>query len=346
LEKDTVADRSFFQELSIIRDGIGRAISLLDAILPDELKNNYRFRKFAESKLSSDRIRDRFRRDLLVADDPEKCILSLYDSLTSFRGVTGEILKARHITYLSYRNLGDLICKEIRDNRYMSPFRYEVSSDYDLIESKHLSAIVKSIEDRKLKRCISMSFVYLFRLLRYLGCIDTYGKKNIPPGCGLLILALANSELRWCVDFFRKELAGDHLNQFRPLFESIIFQLEMEQKRVFRKELKAVFMVKNPAKLRGKIENSRGILKNSIEQTVVQIAQAFTPSLSGEEIFPSFVTRLGQSLKLREDVFILSRIVELLDESMSDPVRRAALLEGLGNFLLYFESFTFRLLRH
>lgn len=191
-----------------------------------------------------------------------------------------------------------------------------------------------------------MSFLYLFRLLRYLGCIDTYGKKNIPPGCGLLILSLVNSELRYCVDFFRKELAGERIDQFRSLFESIIFQLEMEQKRVYRKELKAVFMVKNPAKLRGKIENSRGILKNSIEQTVVQIAQEFSPSISGEEIFPSFVTRLGQSLKLREDVFILSRIVDLLEEGINDPVRRATLLEGLRNFLLYFESFTFRLLRH
>lgn len=130
------------------------------------------------------------------------------------------------------------------------------------------------------------------------------------------------------------------------LFNSLIFQFSMESKRVFNQEMKHIFEMKSKRDIKGKIENSHGILKNLIEQNIVQIAEYCNPSITGEKIFSIFTTRYGQSQKLREDVFILHRILEIFEANLNDDTRRASLFESLKNYIFYFESFTFRLLRH
>lgn len=191
-----------------------------------------------------------------------------------------------------------------------------------------------------------MSFIFLFRQLRYLNCIDITTKRNISISCGLLILTLINSEIRHIIRFIEKETSREHFKQFRDFFHAIVFQISMEQKRVFHQELRNILQMKNIPNLRGKIENSHGILKNTLEQCIVQIAEIFNPSITGDQIFSSFITKLGQSLKLREDIFILHRILSFLERNLAYKDKRESLFESLKNFMLYFESFTFRLLRH
>jgi len=43
------------------------------------------------------------------------------------------------------------------------------------------------------------------------------------------------------------------------------------------------------------VENSHGILKDCFQQSVVQLAQAFDPSVQGTDIFPDFTARLESS---------------------------------------------------
>jgi len=103
---------------------------------------------------------------------------------------------------------------------------------------------------------------------------------------------------------------------------------------------------KAPQHFRGKIENSQGILKNLTEQSIVQLAQFFKPEVHGENIFRSFTTRFWQSLKLREDIFVLHRFLTLFEENASASEKRDNIFKSVKNFMLYFESFTFKLLRY
>jgi glutathionyl-hydroquinone reductase len=120
----------------------------------------------------------------------------------------------------------------------------------------------------------------------------------------------------------------------------------METKRVYLQELKEIMRKKAPQHFRGKIENSHGILKNLTEQSIVQLTQFFKPDVQGENIFESFTTRLWQSLKLREDIFVLHRFLTLLEEKTNLKEEMSVIFESLKNFMLYFESFTFKLLRY
>jgi len=120
----------------------------------------------------------------------------------------------------------------------------------------------------------------------------------------------------------------------------------METKRVYLQELRELLQKKSYQYIRGKIENSQGILENLMEQSILQISQFINSQIQGEDIFESVETRLQQSLKLREDIAALLRFLTLFGEKSPSPKERVEVFEVLKNFMLYFESFTFKLLRY
>ena len=131
------------------------------------------------------------------------------------------------------------------------------------------------------------------------------------------------------------------------LLKSISYQFSMETKRVYLQELKDIMRKKAPQHFRGKIENSHGILKNLTEQSIVQLAQFFKPEIQGKNIFDSFTTRLCQSMKLREDIFVLHRFLILLeDKGRLLRKRHLMSLNQRKTLCAIFESFTFKLLRY
>jgi hypothetical protein len=110
--------------------------------------------------------------------------------------------------------------------------------------------------------------------------------------------------------------------------------------------LREILRKKAPQHFRGKIENCHGILTNLIEQSIVQITQFYRPDIQGRDIFESFTAKLVQSIKLREDLFVLHRFLMLIEEKMCLPEERPGIFKSIQNFMQYFESFTFKLLRY
>jgi len=346
IENQNLPTKNFHNELVVIRDAILRTLSILEVVIPESRKNAFWFRKFAETRFLSDHKRDYIMGSGEEPDDPESCIFMLYDSFINFKSIITDLVKSKKVGYISFVNMGDLIRREMRDNRHFNPFRTRINPEFDTIENNTITDIVKGIKDRKLKRSISMSFIFLFRLLRYLNCIDITTKRNISISCGLLILTLVRSEIRQLIKFFERELGKEHFSGVREIFQPLTFQFSIELKRVYHQELRNVLEMKTIRNLRGRIENSHGILKNLIEQSIVQIAEHFDPSIKGENIFITFITKLGQSMKLREDLYILHKMLTMFEENISVDTKRATIFDSLRNYMLYLESFTFKLLRY
>ncbi|UCG79075.1 MAG: hypothetical protein JSV21_04405 [Nitrospirota bacterium] len=346
IDQDNLTEKNFFNELIILRDSILRVLAILEVALPESKKNAFWFSKFAEAKFYSETKRDRSSKGNDNSEDPERYVFELYSSFINFKNLIVDILKAKNISYTSFKNVGDIIKKEIHENRYFSPFMIDIDPRYDIIVNREISGVVKKISDPTLKRNISMSFIFLFRLLRYLDCIDTNTKRRTSLTCGLLLLSMVRSEIRHIVKFLEGLIGRTDSEELKTVLQPIIFSLTIEQKRVYNQELRNILQAKNISNLRGRIENSLGILKNLIEQSIVQIAEHLYPDIKGENIFATFITRLGQSMKLREDIYILHELLMLFEESLSLRSGSGSSLSSLKNFMQYFESFTFKLLRY
>jgi len=344
--KENLAESNFYEELSTIRDVILRLIGILEIIIPESRRNAYWFQKFAETKFLTDRKRDKIREELYKQDTAEKGILLLYDSFANLKTLVTDLLKTGNIPYLSYLNAGQILSKEIRENNYFNPFKKEIDPEFDIIYNHEISDIVKGIKDLEIKKHISLITVYLFRFLRYLNHIDTTAQRTVSLNTALAILMLIRSEIKTLSNYIEKIINKISEPDMKMLLQSLSYQFSMETKRVYRQELKDILKKKAPGFFRGRIENSQGILKNLVEQSIIQIAGFYKQGLKGEDIFPSFTTRLEQSLKLREDILVLHKFLTLIQGASASPEKTVRIFEPMKNFMLYFESFTFKLLRY
>jgi len=342
LSREDMTGRSFFEEISAARDTILRIIGLMDMIIPESKKNAYWFQKFAHSKFLTDKKRDVLREELYKQDRPEKSFFLLYDSVVNLKGVITDILRTDHISYLTYANIGEIVGRELRENLHFNPFQKDLDPEFDIIENREISRVVKGIREQKMRKYVSVILLHMFRFLRYLRYADTSTRfGSLYPS--LLIILLLRSEGSMFVAYLDTVSRKSEDEEMR-MMRAISYQFTIEAKRVFLQELREIFKNRAPQYLKGKIENSHGILKNLTEQSVVQVVSFFDPDIRGSDIFDTFLTKREQSIRLREDILVLERFLALVQEGT--PEKRLQVFDALRNFMLYFQSFTFKLLRY
>jgi hypothetical protein len=346
ISEDNLPDRNFFDELNAVRDVIFRVLAILEVVIPESRKNAYWFQKFSESKFLSDHSRDFFKGKLYAQDTPEKGLYLLYDLFINLKGIITDLLKTGEISYLGYMNIGQLISKQIRENIFLDPFRKDINPYFDSIDNPYITEVVKTIRERDVRKQISFLYIYLFRFLRFLRHIDVTSQHSIALNSSLMILIMLRSEITMFHTFIKK-MSVIIKNEDRTfLLKSISYQFSMETKRVYIQELKYIIRKKAPHHFRGKLENSQGILKNLIEQSIVQLTQFFNPVIKGTDIFASFIPRFAQSKQLREDIFVLRRFISLLEDKGVFPDGGKDVLNSMKGFMRYFEKTTFKLLRY
>jgi hypothetical protein len=343
---ESVAVKNFYEELVTVRDAILRVLGILEVVIPESKKNAYWFQKYAETKYLPESKIDAFRKDLYRRDTAEKGLYLLYDSFINIKGLITDLLRTGNISYSGFTNIGHMVNKEIRENIFFNPFRKNLNPEFDTISNAAISGIVRSLTDGEEKKQISLIYIHLFRLVRILSFVEITTQRSVSLHSSLLILILLRSEISAFRSYLEKATRKIKNPELQRLFHAISYQFAMETKRVYLQELRDISRIKNSVNFRGKIENSHGILKNLVEHSIVQITQFYTPEIKGEEIFPSFITKMEQSLRLREDIFALYKFITLLEKRTAVPKDRLKVFESLKNYMLYFESFTFRLLRH
>jgi hypothetical protein len=337
--------KNFYEELSTAWDTILRVLAILEIVIPESKKNAYWFQRFAETKLLNIRQRDEFRETLYRQDTPEKSIYLLYDSFINLKGVLSDLMRTGRISYTGFTNIGYIISKEIRENVFFSPFARDINPEFDVIDSPMISDIVGTLEDREMKKNISLIFISLFRFLRFLRVVDVASQRTAPLNSSLVVLIMVRAEIPLYQDLVEVAAKAAEDKSLRTVLDSLSYQFSMEARRVFQVELKDIHGKRATPRFRGKIENCHGILQNLVEHGIMQLAQAFNPGATGEDVFPSLATRLQQSLRLREDLVALHRLMADLDAGDESPDRER-LFESLRSYMLYFESFTFGLLRY
>jgi hypothetical protein len=343
---EDLTTKNFYEELITVRDTILRILGILEVVIPESRKNSYWFRKFAETKLLTAAERDTFRENLYSQNSPEKGMCLLYDSFINLKGVISDLLRSGTISYMGFTNIGHMISKELRENHFFNPFSKDLNPEFDVITTPGISEIVKSISQPDTRKCVSVIYLDLFRFVRFGSFIDIASQRSISLNASLIILILLRAEINIFRSYLEKSIKKIMDLGLQAVLRSIAYQFSMESRRVYLQELKDIHRKKATPYFRGKIENSHGILKNLTEQSILQLTQYYKPEITGEEIFSSFMTRLQQSLRLREDVFVLHKFISLLERKAGSARERVKVFESLRNYMLYFESFTFRLLRY
>jgi hypothetical protein len=153
---EDLPSKNFYEELCTARDTIIRILAILEVVIPESRKNAYWFQKFAETKLLTAGKRDEFREGLCKQDTPEQGLYHIYDSFINLKGVVSDLVRTGDISYLGFMNIGHMICKEIRENHHFNPFRKALDPEFDQIRNREISAIVKALKPKEIKKYISV----------------------------------------------------------------------------------------------------------------------------------------------------------------------------------------------
>jgi hypothetical protein len=330
---EQVVTENFHEELSIVHEFVDRIIKLIRKLLEASKREDYHFRQYVEVGLLSDYARTRHRLASLDQKSPEDSLVTLYSTFVNIQSLISGLVQLNEISYQLYFNLGSLISREIATNRYFNPMdTISFRPEYDRVGHKRIARIVKSIPDPEIRKNFSIVVLAFFRLLHYTDFINPDNHHLERLRDSLLFFALINSESKHLTDFMEKNLPEDLADNDNPdserlisLCDSLAFQLSMELKKINQTELVGASKQPKVDSLRCSVENSKGILSNFFQQSIVQLMQLMSPELKGEDIFVSFISRRWQSLRLREDVWVFRNLMDKFEEITETSINGASL---------------------
>ena len=197
--------------------------------------------------------------------------------------------------------------------------------------------------------------------MHYLKYIDIDEKSLDLLRKNIVIFTLINSELNYLLMLLEKSIPEllrvedpakftAQRGEFLDLVDAINFQISLEMRKINHQILKNFCQLTNILKVRSSLENAQGILKNFFQQNIVNILRVFDPGISGKEVFKDFISRLEESMRLREDVYVFIKIIEIFLGELEKPdfvkgsLRK--ILKGLTDFIAYFQSLAFKSVRY
>jgi hypothetical protein len=201
----------------------------------------------------------------------------------------------------------------------------------------------EAIKPAALSADILFIFSSLFRLLEYLRLVETFLREDQSLKQTLPIFTLVHEEARALSGFIENRvlrIEGLEKSIFDAL-DSMNYAIRMELRKVFAHELVGISALRQAPVIYVKVENAHGLLRDSFQQSVVGLAQLFSPELDGAQLFNAFRTKLEQSLALRRDLWTLLQLVRRSEsEPEADAIKRlvkslAWFREGSLRYLMF-----------
>lgn len=353
------AGRDFSNEIKIIRTGMERTIQIIKSLLKDEEANILYFQAYLENTLLRDYSRDKFITDTMEQKNPKDSLFFLTLNILSLLEISKALDGINKCPYSTFHHLGQIISRLIAVNKYFDPFKLPAFSPlYDKITNRKILKVANEIKDKVIRRVVSVVFLAFLRFLKYLSFVNAETKDELTLKGNLLIFALLKSEMREISTYIEKEVPSildmkkkEH-REIAEFLEGIKFQYDIESKKIYNQVLRDFASTKHINLLRGVVDTSRGVLTNNFQQIIVALAKYFDPSLEGKDIFIDFVSKLEQSLRLREDLWIYKEVLQYIEDQLEGKYgenmkkKPEQLVNILKDYVIYFHNLSFTLLRY
>jgi hypothetical protein len=333
-ETRALALRNWSEELRLVDNALMRVVRLLSSILSEERVDLTRFDRFVESSLSIEEGLDPYIEKLVRHTTPETALTLLRESFESIHLLLLDLVKLSRLPHPTFQAVGKMLQREVRRSDLVALLiDKKFKPVHDHIENRAVSRIIRGMSDPLEKRQAAKVFLELFRLLHYLEYADPARLPEEDLRDTILLFTLVVSEARLLLSYVERRVLKDRDTGLAlyQVYDSFVYCIPLELKKVVNTELTDVSVTRQAESVRTRVENSHGILKDCFQQSVVQLAQALDPSIDGGRIFPDFMARREQSMKLRDG---LVAAVRALREFQRERDEAAALRmkDGISDF--------------
>jgi hypothetical protein len=303
-----LALRNWSEELRLVDGVIERVIHLCTAVLTEEQVNQTNFDRYVEGYLKKDEVVDPYIERLLRQTTPEAGLSLLREGFEDIHLILNDLVRMSRIPYTTFTAVGQILYREVRRSHLLALLiDRKFKPIHDRITNPAIRQVIANIEQASERRHAAKVFLEFFRLLHYLEYTDPdrIGEEDLRRT--VLIFSLITSESRLLMTFVEKRALRGLLPEsaLYQLYDSFVYCVPLELKKVLNTELLDISVARQADSVRSRVENSHGILKDCFQQSVVQLAQTFDPTVSGADIFPDFTAKREQSVMLRQGLITL-----------------------------------------
>jgi len=321
-ELRALALRNWSEELRLVDNVILRVVQLCTAILTEEQVDLARFDRYIEGYMRRDEgLVDPYISKLIRQTTPEAGLALLKESFEDIHLVLTDLVKLSRLPYGTFTAVGKILYREVRRSHLLALLiDKKFKPIHDRIRNPAVAAVIRGIPTAVERKQAAKVFLELFRLLHYLEYANPEGLDEDGLRNTILVFSLITAETRLLLAYIEKRVLRnvDHDLPINQLYDSFVYCLPLELKKVINTELIDISVSRQAEGVRTRVENSHGILKDCFQQSIVQLAQLFAPTLEGGDVFPDFMDKLDQSVRLRDGLARLIKVVRAFEEKKDE----------------------------
>lgn len=378
-----VVAHDFRTSAILFRDGAQHAVDLCRVLLGHR-DRTFVFHRYLETVLPEDNVRARLAGEASRQNNPQDSLIALRHALSNAIEVVEGLLRAPQIPYRLFYAVLSMVQREVAQNAYFNPLTaLEFRPEFDRIQSPDVLNLIQTVPLGEARRLVALSFLSLFRMLRYLRLLGRVTHESGHRGRGMgriyFILSVLRSDARALSDYlqrnsgallgenFRDELmkipasevkdrarsmrskAHDFIS-IKSALEGISGNLRLEMRRVFQHELPPPDAAISPRELRRVTDLAIAGLRPAIRNAIVFLAKALGTQLEVRGVFDDRMAKSEASERLRRDVWMFSQILRAFvakarHTSSINDWGAAHDFQFVREFLAYFRSMGYPLLR-
>ncbi|MBK7578802.1 MAG: hypothetical protein IPI67_01235 [Myxococcales bacterium] len=379
-----VVAQDFREATLLCRDGLQHALGLVRQLLGTRDKALV-FHRYLETVLPEDRLRTRLAGATADQATPEDSLVALRHALARWVEVLEGILRAPRVPYRLYYAVLSTIQREIASSAFFNPLTaLEFRPEFDRIHSSHVLDLIRAVPGEEAHRLVALSFLSLFRLLRYLRLLsriasEPAARRRRLAGRAYLVLSVLRSDARALGEHLRRRAGGQLAQGFerdllrvnvrdladrrdelranghrligiKSALEGVAGSLRLETRRAFHHELPPIGANIGESELRAALHRSANDLRPALRNAILFLGKALGTSLDETGVFDDHAARRETSERLRRDVWMFAQIVRAFAaKAQHTPTEdRWAFVHNfqyVREFLTYFRTMGYPLLR-
>ena len=380
-----VVAQDFREPLSLLTQTFKRISQLARSCLGDRDKA-FVFHRYLETLLPEDSARTRLVREDTSQETPEGSLFVLRRGFSNLAEVSDGLMRLPRVPFRLFYATASLAQREVSQNAFFNPLSaLEFRPEFDRIASAEVVEIIEHVPGEHAQRLVSLTFLSLFRMLRYLKLLEEVAPDLSDPlgyasGRAYLVLAVLRSDARALASYLRRRsgeqladsfehdllrtpasqlvaryeellASGHRLIDVRGAFECVSANLRLELRRAFEHDLHSPDDAGTAIHLRESLLNCVSNLRPALQNVVLFLGKSLGTTLEEVVVFDDLSAKRQISARLRQHVWMFAQIVRAFSvkaryaQSSDDGWNTVTGFQFVREFLAYFRAMGYPLLR-
>jgi hypothetical protein len=378
--RTAIVAQDYREPLALTRDAMHRVVQLCRLLLGEQ-ERAFVFQRYLEMLLPDDGARTRLVRGAMSQDTPEESLFLLRHALTNLLEVTGGVTRLPRVPFRLFYATLSVAHREVSQSAFFNPLAaLEFRPEFDRITNVRVLELMRQVPGEQARRLVALTFLSLFRMLRYLALLEHVVREPKPSGLVYLVLSVLRSDARALTDYLRKQAGEQLADSFeREIFKvpasaigvryeellaeshrlmaikstlgGIAANIRLELRRAFEKDLPPPDGRASIEHLRAAVVGVSSNVRPALQNAVLVLGKALGARLDEHGVFDDLAAKRSLSIRLRRDVWMFAQIVRAFaakaraTPSREDRWSGPSSLQFVREFLAYFAAMGYPLLR-